>query len=285
MPQLEPDHVQSLRPRLVRAAYRMLGSVAEAEDAVQEALLRYQHVEASVDSPEAFLKRMVTRVCLDVLKSARHRRESYVGPWLPEPLVDAQETVSDELTLTLMMALERLSPLERAAFLLHDVFELGLDEIASELGREPAACRKLATRAREHVREARPRFGVSPDRGAEIAHAFYLASRSGDVTTLRQLLAEDVVIYSDGGGKSRAATKPIFGASRAERFYCGYARKDSFRLAPYYEPTLIDGLPGFILRGTDGTLQTTALAIEGDKIIAVYSVRNPDKLKHLRVPV
>ncbi|MDF3066239.1 MAG: DNA-directed polymerase sigma-70 factor [Polyangiaceae bacterium] len=278
MPRLDEESVSELRPRLVRLAYRMLGSVAEAEDAVQDALLRYQDVPEGVDSPRAYLARMVTRISLDVLKSARRQREAYVGPWLPEPLIEGEPSASDDLTLTLMMALERLSPLERAAFLLHDVFEVGLDDIARELGREPAACRKLATRAREHVKASRPRFGVTPDRGAEIAHAFYLASRSGDLSALRQLLAEDVVIYSDGGGKSAAATKPVRGASRAEKFYFGIARKDSFRPAPYYEPAWIDGLPGFITRGNDGVLQTTAFTIDGDKIVAIYSVRNPDKL-------
>lgn len=268
-----------MRPRLVRLAYRMLGSVAEAEDAVQEAWLRYQAVDASVDSPEAFLTRTVTRVCLDVLKSARRRRETYVGPWLPEPIFDAQETVSDDITLTLMLALERLSPLERAAFLLHDVFGVGLDDIASALDREPAACRKLATRAREHVREARPRYGVTAERGAQIAHAFYVASRAGDLSGLRQLLAEDVVVYSDGGGKRSAATKPVVGSSRVERFYVGLARKDACRPATFYEARQIDGLPGFITIGRDGTTQTTAIAIEDDRIVAIYMVRNPDKLE------
>jgi len=284
MPQLDPTSVGAVRPRLVRLAYRMLGSVAEAEDAAQEALLRFQRVEESVDSPDAFLARMVTRICLDVLKSARHRRETYVGPWLPEPIFDAEETVHDDITLTLMMALERLSPLERAAFLLHDVFGVALDEVATELGREPAACRKLASRAREHVREARPRYRVTSERSAEIAHAFYVASRAGDLSTLRQILAEDVVVYSDGGGKRVAATKPVVGRDRVERFYVGIARKDMYRPALFYTPAQIDGLPGFVLVGTDGTAQTTALAIENDKIVAIYSVRNPDKLKRLQLP-
>jgi RNA polymerase sigma-70 factor, ECF subfamily len=281
MPRLDPASVTELRPRLVRLAYRMLGSVAEAEDAVQEALIRYQGVTEAVDSPRAMLGRLVTRVSLDVLKSARRRRETYVGPWLPEPLIETEPSVADDLTLTLMMALERLSPLERAAFLLHDVFEVGLEDVARELGREPAACRKLATRAREHVRASRPRYGVSPDRGAQLAHAFYVASRSGDLTALRQLLAQDVVVYSDGGGKSTAATKPIVGASRVERFFTGLARKEQGRSAPYYEPARIDGLPGFITRGNDGVWQTTALAIDDDKIVAIYAVRNPDKLGSL----
>lgn len=285
MPQLEPQSVPLLRPRLVRLAYRMLGSVAEAEDAVQDALLRYQAVGPGVDKPDAFLARMVTRVCLDQLKSARRRRETYVGPWLPEPIFDAEEAVSDDVTLTLMLALERLSPLERAAFLLHDVFGMALDEVASTLEREPAACRKLATRAREHLREARPRFGVSPERAAQIAQAFYVASRAGDVSALRQLLAEDVVVYSDGGGKRSAATKPIFGLSRVERFYAGLARKDRHLPARFHRPELIDGLAGFVTIGRDGAAQTTALSIdETGRIVAIYMVRNPDKLRHLRLP-
>jgi RNA polymerase sigma-70 factor (ECF subfamily) len=279
LPQLEPARVQAMRPRLVRIAYRMLGSVAEAEDAVQEGLLRYQRVNAEVDSPEAFLARTVTRVCLDVLKSARQKRETYVGPWLPEPIFDAEETVSDDVTLTLMIALERLSPLERAAFLLHDVFGVALDEVATTLEREPAACRKLATRAREHLREARPRFDISAERGAQIAQAFYVASRAGDVSALRELLAEDVEVYSDGGGKRSAATKPVLGISRVERFYAGLARKDRHRPARCYRLTQIDGLPGFVSVGRDDVPQTTALALDDrGKIIAIYMVRNPDKL-------
>lgn len=262
----------------------MLGSVAEAEDVVQEALIRYQRVDAEVDRPDAFLARTVSRLALDALKSARKRRETYVGPWLPEPIFDAQETVSDDITLSLMLALERLSPLERATFLLHDVFGMGLDEVANALDREPAACRKLATRAREHVREARPRYQVSSEQGAAIAHAFYVASRAGDLSSLRQLLAEDVVVYSDGGGKRSAATKPVSGASRVERFFLGIARKDAFRPASYYEPAIIDGLPGFITLASDGKPQTTAFAIVDGRIAAIYQMRNPDKLQRVSLP-
>lgn len=269
----------------MRLAYRMLGSVSEAEDAVQDALLRYQRVTDDVDRPDAFLARMVTRVCLDQLKAARRRRERYVGPWLPEPIFDAEEAVSDDVTLTLMLALERLSPLERAAFLLHDVFGLALDEIARTLEREPAACRKLATRAREHLSEARPRFGISPERGAQIADAFYVASRAGDLSALRRLLAEDVVVYSDGGGKRAAATKPIVGLSRVERFYAGLARKDRHLPARFYRPALIDGLAGFVTLGRDGAAQTTALSLDdAGKIVAIYMVRNPDKLQRVQLP-
>jgi RNA polymerase sigma-70 factor (ECF subfamily) len=175
----EADHrdaaasFDSLRPRLTRLAYRMLGSVADAEDVVQEAFIRWMGANRSeVREPEAFLRRTVTRLCLDQLKSARHRREVYVGPWLPEPVVEAEENEEEDITLPLMLALERLSPLERAAFLLHDVFGIDFEEVAVTIQRSPAACRQLAARARAHVREARPRFQVEKQRGLEIAKAF-----------------------------------------------------------------------------------------------------------------
>jgi RNA polymerase sigma-70 factor (ECF subfamily) len=278
VPQLDPEQIQRLRPRLVRLAYRLLGTVAEAEDAVQEALLRFHRTDAEVDVPEAFLSRTVTRVCLDVLKSSRKKRETYVGPWLPEPIFDGDEAVSDDVTTALMLALESLSPLERAAFLLHDVFDVELGEIAATLEREPAACRKLATRAREHLRASRPRFNVTPERGAEIAHAFYVASRAGDVAALTRLLAEDVVVYSDGGGKRPAATKPVHGVERVVRFYVGLAQKDGFCPSAGYRPARIDGLPGFVTLSNDGLPQTTAVEVDGDRIVAIYMVRNPDKL-------
>src|SRR5256885_14076293 len=170
-----------LRPRLIRIAYRMLGSVADAEDMVQEAFLRWLDADRdAVREPEAFLRRVVTRLCLDHLKSARHRRETYIGPWLPEPVVEAAEDEIDDFTLPLMMALERLSPLERAAFLLHDVFGVSFEEIAETIAREPAACRQLASRARTQVRAARPRFEVPKERALQIAEAFFTASRGGD---------------------------------------------------------------------------------------------------------
>ncbi len=177
---------EPLRPRLIRVAYRMLGSMADAEDMVQEAFLRWIKTDrASVRVAEAFLRRIVTRLCLDQLKSAAHRREAYVGPWLPEPVVDFEEEQADDITLPLMLALERLSPLERAAFLLHDVFGAEFDEVADTIGRDAAACRQLASRARAHIRESRPRFPVAKERGLEIAAGFFAASRTGDLQGLR----------------------------------------------------------------------------------------------------
>jgi RNA polymerase sigma-70 factor (ECF subfamily) len=269
-----------LRPKLTRVAYRMLGSVADAEDVVQEAFIRWLKTDrAAVREPEAFLRRTVTRLCLDELKSARHRRETYVGPWLPEPVVDDEET--EDVTLPLMLALERLSPLERAAFLLHDVFGLGFEEVAATIDRDPAACRQLATRARAHVREARPRFQVEKQRGLEIVKAFFAASRSGDMTALGAMLAADVSIHSDGGGKRSAAVRPVLGRSTVLRLLKALAVLAGKYPARSVRVAFINGLPGFVTCEADGNFQTTAFEIEDDKIAAIYIVRNPDKLRHL----
>jgi RNA polymerase sigma-70 factor, ECF subfamily len=270
-----------LRPRLARVAYRMLGSVADAEDVVQEAYLKWHGTDRSaIVEPEAWLRRVVTRLCLDQLKSARARRETYVGPWLPEPVVEDDGEVED-VTLPLLLALERLSPLERAAFLLHDVFGVGFDEIASTIGREPAACRQLATRARAHVRADRPRFEVSEPHGMDIAHAFFAASRSGDMKGLSALLAHDVAMHSDGGGVRPAAPSVIAGADLVVKLHKGLAvllRKGPSQLLRY---ALINGLPGFVTREADGLIQTTAFDIRDGRIAGIYVQRNPDKLKHL----
>ena len=270
-----------LRPRLVRIAYRMLGSVADAEDVVQEAFLRWFDADReAVREPEAYLRRVVTRICLDHLKSARRRRETYIGPWLPEPVVEAAEEI-DDITLPLMMALERLSPLERAAFLLHDVFGVSFEETAEAIGRAPATCRQLASRARTHVRAARPRFSIPKERGEEIAAAFFAATRSGNMQALRSLLAADVTVYADGGGKAAAALQPIVGLDNVMQLHASLARIFAEKMSRLVRYGLINGLPGFVTVEQDGDLQTTALQIEDDKIVAVYVMRNPDKLRHL----
>lgn len=271
-----------LRPRLMRIAYRMLGSVADAEDVVQDAFLRWHNADrTAVREPEAYLRRVVTRLCLDHLKSARHRRETYIGPWLPEPVVETDDDEIDDVTLPLMMALERLSPLERAAFLLHDVFGASFDEIAETIGRDAAACRQLASRARTHIRAVRPRFAMPKERGLEIAAAFFAASRNGDMQQLRSLLAADVTAFADGGGKARAAMRPIVGLENVVQTHVAllpiFAAHKS-RLVRY---GFINGLPGFVTVEQGETLQTTALAIEDGKIAAIYVMRNPDKLRHL----
>jgi RNA polymerase sigma-70 factor, ECF subfamily len=271
-----------LRPMLLRVAYRMLGSVADAEDVVQEAFLRWFNADRNaVREPEAFLRRVVTRLCLDQLKSARHRRETYIGPWLPEPMVEAAEEEIDDVRLPLLLALERLSPLERAAFLLHDVFGVGFDEIAETIGREPAACRQLASRARSRVRAARPRFHLPQGRGIEIAAAFFAASRHGDMEQLRSLLAADVTAYADGGGKATAATQPIVGLESVVRAHASLAHIFAETMSRIVRYGFINGLPGFVTIEHGNTLQTTALEIVNGKVVGIYVTRNPDKLRHL----
>ena len=264
----------------MRVAYRMLGSVADAEDVLQEAFIRWMGADRSeVREPEAFLRRTVTRLCLDQLKSARRQRETYVGPWLPDPVLEEEE--EEDVTLPLMLALERLSPLERAAFLLHDVFGLGFEEVAATIRRDPAACRQLAARARTHVREARPRFQVEKQRGLELAKAFFTASRSGDMKALGAMLAADVSVHADGGGKRPAAMQPIFGfdaVMKVHEYLAAHFRKNGSKLV---RAGFVNGLPGFITLEADGELQTTALEIEDGKVAAIYVVRNPDKLRHL----
>lgn len=269
----------ALRPLLLRVAYRMLGSMADAEDVVQDAWIRWASSDReTVRVPEAFLRRVVTRLCLDQLKSARVQREEYVGPWLPDPVVEPD--VTEDVTLPLMLALERLSPLERAAFLLHDVFGESFDDIAESLGRDPAACRQLASRAREHVRAEKPRFPVDPARGLEIAQAFFAASR-GKIGQLGEMLAEDVSLYSDGGGKRPAASRVMLGSSEVTRTFAAIARLMRGENGELIRYAYINGLPGFVTREADGILQTTALLIEKARIKAIYVMRNPDKLLHL----
>jgi RNA polymerase sigma-70 factor (ECF subfamily) len=274
----------ALRPKLMRVAYRMLGSVADAEDVVQEAWLRWADAgREAVRVPEAFLRRIVTRLCLDQLKSSRTRRETYFGPWLPEPVIEAEEI--EDVTLPLMLALDRLSPLERAAFLLHDVFGESFEDIAVSLGRDPAACRQLAGRARAHVRAEKPRFPVERAHGTEIAKAFFAASRGGDVGQLGAMLASDVRLHSDGGGKRPAASRVLLGRDEVQRTFAAIGRLLRGHYGALIRYAYVNGLPGFVTREADGVLQTTALLIDGGQIRAFYVMRNPDKLRHLEESV
>jgi len=268
------------RARLQRIAYRMLGSVAEAEDVVQDAWLRWHGSDReAIIEPEAWLVRIVTRLCLDVLKSSRIKREQYIGPWLPEPFIDPGDE-QDDITLPLMLAMERLSPLERAAFLLHDVFELDFKEVGEAIGRESAAARQLASRARAHVQDARARFPVPRDEQQRIAGAFFAASRSGDLGQLKRLLADDVVFYGDGGGKRNSAVNPIHGLDKVARFLHALAEK-GWSKAEVLGGASIGGLPGQLSIELDGLLQAMAVQVDGGKITAIYVTRNPDKLGHL----
>src|SRR5688572_18972466 len=241
---MNPDPAATFEPhrrRLLGLAYRMLGSMAEAEDAVQEAYLRWHDTDRNiVEDPRAYLMTTTTRICLDVLKSARVKREQYVGPWLPDPITDtsslapdAQTELAEDLSVALLLALDRLSPLERAAFLLHDVFDYSFTQVADALGRNEAACRQLASRARARVRESKPAGAVPPratssagdPKHAELVLAFITASRSGDVAALTRLLARDARVVTDGGGKVPAALNVIEGADRVATFLAGVVRK------------------------------------------------------------
>jgi RNA polymerase sigma-70 factor, ECF subfamily len=269
---------------LAGLAYRMLGSVAEAEDVVQDAFLRWSDVDrAAIAEPRAYLARIVSRLCLDRMKSAHYRREQYVGTWLPEPVIaEPGQTLADDLSVALLIALERLSPLERAAFLLHDVFDMDYADVAAALDHTEAACRQLAARARGHVRRDRPRYPASDGDARVLADAFIAAVATGDVGSLARLLAEDAVFYSDGGGKRRAALHPIRGRDRILRFYEGIRAK---RGSPAYsdrfaEPATLNGLPGFVFHTAEGT-ETLSIEIADGAIAAIYAVRNPDKVRHL----
>ncbi len=298
---LEPAaSFEPYRRRLLGLAYRMLGSMADAEDAVQETYLRWHSADRGrVTNPRAFLMTTTTRICLDMLTSARARREEYVGPWLPEPVVDtaalapdSRSELAEDLSVALLLILDQLSPLARAAFLLHDVFDFSFGEVAAALGRSEAGCRQLAARARTQVRTARPRGAVPtpvPSAGidpkpAQLMSAFAAATQSGDVGALTQLLATDARVVTDGGGKVRAALEVVEGADRVAQFLVGATRKrpgawwrDDFTV----RFATINGLPGVIVVAPEGPVQTTAFEIEGDLVRALYVVRNPDKLRHL----
>jgi RNA polymerase sigma-70 factor, ECF subfamily len=290
------------RRRLLGLGYRMLGSMADAEDAVQETYLRWHGADRdNVSDPRAFLMTTTARICLNMLTSARARREEYVGPWLPEPVLDtaalAPDTrteLAEDLSFALLLTLDRLSPLERAAFLLHDVFDFSFNEVAAALERSEAACRQLASRARAQVRAARPRGATAPPAGAseidakhaQLLSAFMAATQAGDLNAMTQLLASDVRIVTDGGGKVRAALQVIEGADRAVRFIKEATRKrpDTWWREDFtMRFAIVNGLPGVIVDAPEGPVQTAAIEIEGDVIRAMYVVRNPDKLRHLAV--
>ena len=282
------EEFQDLRPLLFSIAYRLLGSVSEAEDAVQETWLRYQASPAQPASAKAFLSAVVTRISIDVLRSARVRREEYVGPWFPEPLLtdpyqdpERSAELADSVSMAALVLLERLSPLERAVFVLREVFGFGFGEIASAVGRSEAACRQLAVRARRHVDAGRPRFEADRREREKLAAQFFGALREGDVDGLRKLLAADVQLAGDSGGKTPALPRSIIGAEKVARVLTSFFPW-LVRIDVTLEPRQVNGQPGAIFRDRDNkVLFTLTLDVLDGQIQTVRSVSNPDKLRHV----
>ncbi|WP_225850997.1 RNA polymerase sigma-70 factor [Streptomyces sp. HPF1205] len=283
------EEFEELRPLLFSIAYRILGSVGEAEDAVQETWLRYQGAAVRPASAKAYLSAVVTRVCIDVLRSARVRREEYVGPWLPEPLLtdpyqdpERAAELADSLSMAALLLLERLSPLERAVFVLREVFAFGFPEVAAAVGRSEAACRQLAVRARRHMDEGRPRFEAGRTEREELAARFFDAFAEGDVESLRELLAADVAIIGDAGGKAPLWNeRGTFGAGKAVPLLAAFA--PAFRhIGGVLERREVNGRPGAILRDRDGKVYSAwVLEILDGRIRTIRTVLNPDKLRHV----
>jgi RNA polymerase sigma-70 factor, ECF subfamily len=289
---MDQDHAyQELRPLLFSIAYRMVGSVSEAEDLVQEAFLRHHRAVAGgaeVASVKAWLSAVTTRLAIDHLRSARVRRERYVGAWLPEPLVTGAEPdaaahaeTADSLSMAFLLLLERLSPVQRAVFLLHDVFGYGYDEIAAVVGKSQDNCRQIAVRARRHVEDGRPRFEASRRQRDELARRFFAAIEQGDTEGLVGLLAADAVMDADGGGKAPALAGPVSGAHRVARLLLGLARRGR-AVGMGFRTAEVNGQPGLLAFDPEGrVLSVLVLEIAGDRVQTVRSVVNPDKLHHL----
>ena len=277
------------RKRLFGLAYRMLGSSAEAEDVVQDAWLRFDRAEQVRDAG-AYLAQIVTRLCLDRLRSSRARRETYVGPWLPEPVIgepvtgpDAAIELADDISFALLLALERLSPFERAAFLLHDVFDLPFGEVAGVLGKSETASRQLASRARKAIRSERKSEAATPEMHRRLLNSFIQAVASGDTDGLMAMLRDDVVMVTDGGGVRLAALHPIVGRDKVVRFFIKTGQKLAGKsIGLSGRDAVVNGLPGMLIY-IDGELdQVQSVAVVDGKIAAIYSVRNPEKLTHLQ---
>ncbi|MFF8371819.1 RNA polymerase sigma-70 factor [Streptomyces lydicus] len=282
------EEFEELRPLLFSIAYRILGSVSEAEDAVQETWLRFDGSATRPTSVKGFLSATVTRISIDVLRSARVRREEYVGPWFPEPLLsdpyqDPARSVelADSVSMAALLLLERLSPLERAVFLLREVFGFGFDEVAAAVGRSEAACRQLLVRARRHMAAGRPRFTADGQERQELAARFFDALKDGDVGGLQKLLAADVELVGDGGGKAPQLAKAVMGAENVARLL-GTVFPWLIRIDVTCEQHTVNGQPGAIFRDRDGkVLHTLALEVRDGQIQSIRTVINPDKLGHL----
>ncbi len=274
-----------LRPYLFAIAYRMLGSVADAEDVVQEAFLRYHEAEVEAESPKAYLATVTTRIAIDHLRTARARREVYPGEWLPEPLVDDEAVrhaeTADSLSLAFLHLLEKLSPVERAVFLLREVFDYPYDEVARIVDKSPENCRQILARAHGHIEEGRRRFDVSREEREEVARRFLAAWEEGDTGSLIELLAPDATVYGDGGGKAPGIPAPLVGAERVAKAIVGWGRQARERGIAHRQ-SLVNGDPGLVFYDGDGrALWVAALEIADGAVLAIRSVLNPDKLAHV----
>jgi RNA polymerase sigma-70 factor (ECF subfamily) len=277
------------RPMLARLAYRMLGSLADADDIVQEAYLRWSAEDrAAVRSPRAYLSAVVTRLCIDRRQSVEERKTTYIGPWLPEPVVEGgwsnpanRLETAESVSMALLLVLESLSPVERAAYLLRRIFDYEYAEIAGILGRSEVSCRQLVSRAEERIQSRRPRFEARPDQAEPLTTAFLAACSSGDMKGLIDILASDAVMYSDGGGKVPAALTPIIGADRVARFFVGILKKAPAALE--VRVVRVNGQPGLLALIDGQVVQVTTFDVVDGRIAAIFTVRNPEKLARVRI--
>ena len=274
-----------LRAYLFAIAYRMLGSVADAEDVVQEAFLRYHAADAEPESPKAYLATVTTRIAIDELRSARARRETYPGQWLPEPLVDDEAArhaeTADSLSLAFLHLLERLSPVERAVFLLREVFDYPYDDVARVVEKSPANCRQILARARGHIEEGRRRYEVSREERQEVARRFLAAWEEGDTESLVELLAPDATLYGDGGGKAPSVPRPLVGGVRIAKALVGW-QSTAHDLDLVHRLVLVNGEPGVVFSYPDGRAAwVSAFEVADGAVIAIRTVLNPDKLAHV----
>ena len=282
---MDVESHEELRPYLFAIAYRMLGSVAEAEDVVQDAFLRYHEADVEAESPKAYLATVTTRLAIDQLRSARARREVYRGEWLPEPIV-GDEAVShaetaDSLSLAFLHLLEKLAPVERAVFLLREVFDYPYEEIAPIVGKSPENCRQILARAHRHVQEGRRRFDVSREERDEVSGRFLAAWEQGDTEALVEVLAPDANVYGDGGGRAPSVPEPLVGAERVAKALIGWGRQARSR-GYDHRPAVVNGDPGVVFYDPEGTaIWVAALDIAEGVVVAVRSVLNPDKLTHI----
>lgn len=278
------------RPHLFRLAYGMLGRIAPAEDAVQEAFIRWQKQDIDqIRSPKAFLSTVVSRICLDEIKSARNRREQYIGPNLPEPFLAAENETPEEkmelaesLSMAMLVVLDQLTPVQRAVFILQEIFDYDYASVAEMINKSESHCRKIAQRARDQIHENKPRFDSNAPKQHELVTTFIDAVQDGDLSEIESILAEEAILYSDGGGKVTAARKPIYGSAKIAKFLVGIQKKGTEDTEWRLEFREVNGEPGMLIWVEDNVYNVWSFHIENDKIHSIYVVLNPEKLEHLK---